>query len=297
MQLGIVVVYLVRKDDGDLLNLHLRQIEKHTRVPYRIYGTVNRLLPTFRHQLAQHTQVKICECPTTDLRGSAEHGYYLEHLTRRAVEDGASHIVTLHVDSFPIRTGWAEELAAKLTETCVLATCERINTACLFFHRDFYLQYHPTFLLSEEERASAGYRRYLEEYAPVPHSGIGYGFRAYTEGLSWYYLPVSAAMCEYGQIYDDMIFHLTGAVRVGEILPVGYSVLSRRRYVHFLQKLSLCLPDRIKYWVRTRLSVFKERLVNRPLQVYEKEEFELTRTALLEDPDTFLERVRTRQES
>ena len=297
MQLGIVVVYLVRENDGALLNLHLRQIKKHTQIPYRIYGTANRLLPTFRHQLAQHPQVRIWEYPTTDLRGSTEHAYYLEHLTRRAVEDGASHVVTLHVDSFPIRTGWAEELAAKLTESCVLASCEGINTACLFFHRDFYLQYHPTFLLSEEERASAGYRRYLEEYAPVPHSGIGYGFRAYTEGLSWYYLPESTTMGEYGQIYDDMIFHLRGAVGVGELPTLGRSVLSRRGYVRFLEKLSLCMPDSIKYWFRTRLSVLKEHLVERPLQVYVKEEFELTRTALLEDPDTFLERVRIQQKS
>jgi hypothetical protein len=297
MQLGIVVVYLVREADGGLLNLHLRQIEKHTQVPYRIYGTANRLLPAFRQRLEQHPQVRLCECPTTDLRGSAEHAYYLEHLTRWAVEDGMSHIVTLHVDSFPMRTGWAEELAAKLSESCVFATFERINTACLLFRRDFYLKSRPTFHLSEKERAGAGYRRYFEEYAPVPHSGIGYGFRAYTEGLSWYYLRESPTMCEYGKVYDDMIFHLRGAVKVGEKPPLGRSVFARRRYIRFLQKLSFFIPKDTKRWFRTRFSVLTERVVDRPTRVYEKERFELTRKALLEDPETFLKRVQTGQKA
>src|SRR5262249_31311078 len=257
MRLGIVVVYLVREADGSLLDLHLRQIEEHTRVPYGIYGAANRLLPAFRQRLEQHPRVRICECPTTELRGSAEHAYYLEHLVRLAVEDGVSHVVTLHVDSFPVRTGWAEELAAKLSGSCVFATPEHINTACLLFRRDFYLKYRPTFHLSEQERAGAGYRRYLEECAPVPHSGIGYGFRAYTEGLSWYYLR-EAAPCEYGKVYDDMIFHLRGAVKRGENRPPGRSVFMRRGYVRFLQTLRPFIPTSSKHWFRTRFGVLTE---------------------------------------
>ena len=297
MQLGIVVVYLVREADGGLLNLHLRQIEKHTQVPYRIYGTANRLLPAFRQRLEQHPQVRLCECPTTDLRGSAEHAYYLEHLTRWAVEDGMSHIVTLHVDSFPMRTGWAEELAAKLSESCVFATFERINIACLLFRRDFYLKYWPTFHLSEKERAGAEYRRYLKECTPLPHSGIGYGFRAYTEGLSWHYLLESTEICGHGKVYDDMIFHLGGAVRVGELPPQGRSVFARRRYVQLLHKLNLFIPEGAKQWFRTRLSAVKERVVDRPTRVYEKEKLEPTRKALLEDPETCLKRVQTGQKA
>jgi hypothetical protein len=296
-KLGIVVVYLVLEDDGDLLDLHLRQIDKHTRSPYTIYGTANRLLPQFRERLAQHPKVRISECPTTDLRGSAEHAYYLEHLIRVAVEDGVSHIVTLHVDSFPIRTAWEEELAAKLRTPCAFITIERIHTACLFFHRDFYLQYCPTLYVSEDEWTTPAYQQYLEKFNPELHSGIGYGFRAYVEGLSWNYLLKSTNIRGHGRIYDGVIFHLVGAVREGKLHSRDRSILARSGYVRLLQKLSLFIPQGTKQWFRTHFSVFQELLVERPIQGYVREKFERERKALLEDPEGYLKQVRTGQKS
>jgi hypothetical protein len=216
MMLGIIVVYIVNPEDAKLLDLHLEYIEKYTNVPYTIYGSVNKLLPQFRQKLVQHPHVKICACPETDKRGAAEHAYYLERLTKYAVDDGVSHIVTMHVDSFPIRHHWAQDLAAKLSSSCVFATIEDINTACLFFSRDFYLAYHPTFTLSPKEQASSQYWQYQKEYNSNSHSGIGYGFKAYKERLSFYYLRESTKSDDNGKIYDDMIFHLIGAINFSQ---------------------------------------------------------------------------------
>ena len=216
MKLGIAVVYLVSKENEKLLDLHLSQIQRHTQVPYTIYGSTNRLLPQFRKKLERHPKVKLCECPTTDLRGAAEHSFYLERLVRTAIEDGSSHVVTLHVDSFPIRPGWAEELAEKLSDSQAFATPSyRAYTACLFFHQDFYLKYQPTFLLSEADRSSERYEEFCREFEHIPDSGIGYCFKAFSEGVSWYPLEESSKgdprFGFFSTIYGNLVFHLSSA--------------------------------------------------------------------------------------
>jgi len=85
MKLGIVVVYLVKEEDEKLLDLHLTQIDKHTEMPYTIYGSVNRLLPKFRKKLEKHPKVKLCECPSMDLRSTREHTFYSSHHERYKV--------------------------------------------------------------------------------------------------------------------------------------------------------------------------------------------------------------------
>ncbi len=294
MKLGIVVVYLVRAEDEKLLDLHLSQIEKHTLVPYTVYGSVSRLLPKFRHKLEQHPKVKICECPTTDLREGDEHAFYLEHLVRIAIEDGVSHVVTLHVDSFPIRSGWAKELAGKLSESCVIATIMGkedfpMFSACLFFHRDFYLKYHPSFLLSEAEHSTPKFRQYRQEYKHEGDSGIGYTYKVHAEGLSWYPLLRSGRSESYspiGSMYSDLVFHLVGAVRFGDRPLKSTFFLRNECLVRFLSRVKHLMKPITPRRVRDYFHAPVARMTSEPM-------FQQVRTQFLDDPESYLNCLRT----
>src|ERR1700730_4179926 len=162
MKLGILVVYLVAEDNEQLLEMHLSQMEKNTRVPFCIYAAANRLQPRFRERIERLPYIKICPIPDTDLRGRDEHPYYLEWLVKAAVLDEATHICTFHVDSFPVQAGWAEEVAAKLCGDCVLVAIQRDKetdrkpvTEFMMFTREFYLAHRPTFRIAEHLNASA----------------------------------------------------------------------------------------------------------------------------------------------
>lgn len=220
MRLAIAVVYLVADSDDDkLLEVHLDQIEKNTPEPYVLYAAANRLPESLRHALARHPNVSIRDLPTTELRGSLENAFYLELLVKAAIADGATHVCTLHMDSFPVRPGWATELAGRLHGGCVLAGLERDPhldrkplTAFLLFTREFYLTYQPTFHLPEEALGTAEYLRYTRSCPHTRDSGAGYGFKIFREGLSWYRL----VRTDHGPdgwgfgIFGDTVFHLGG---------------------------------------------------------------------------------------
>jgi hypothetical protein len=296
VKLGIVVVYLVGAENGALLDLHLGQIEKHTRLPYTIYGSVNRLQPEFRRRLERQARVKICDCPTTDLRSFEEHSHYLEYLTKFAIEDGASHIVTLHVDSFPVRPGWEEELALTLTGSCAFTTIERINTACLFFHRDFYLKYAPSFLPSKSQKERRSFKKFLRTYSAVSHSGSGFGLAAFENGLLWRALPRTTPLAAFGRIYGDMVFHLGRTVWIGDCRPAKRSAPAGSSYHHILElvmgALRTIVPARFRPAFRRPLKVFMDRFVDEPRLAYQQEQLESVRQALLRDPEGFLRDLR-----
>lgn len=290
MNLAIVVVYAFGEENSSLLDLHLRQIRRHTNVPYTIYASANRLAPRFRSELDCDPRVHVCECPDTDLRNRYEHAHYLEHLVRAAVEDGATHIVTLHLDSFPVRDGWAQELAGRLSDSCVLATPQSIHTACLFFQRDFYLTHRPTFLPTAEVSTDPTYARYLKEHNPKQHSGVGYGFAAYRSDLSCYWMQPTGTE-EYSAIYDDLVFHLGGAIwRTEKEIEIGPA--PRRRHVRLANAAASAsrrvLPKAFRAFLRNRLAVRDSRFGYH----MRKERFVDTRRQLLENPETFLQRLR-----
>ncbi len=226
MNLGIVVIYQIREGNEKLLDLHLSMIDRHTRLPYTIYASANKLPAPLREKLEAHAHVTICDFPTTDLTGSMEHSYYLDRLVKTATDAGASHVATLHVDSFPIRSDWVQVLTGVLSRSCVLAAVVadeasdfKPHTSCLLFTREFYLEHQPTFRLTDAERATETYDRYRQRFPHKWDSGVGYGFRAFAAGLTWHPLRRSnKGRDRFGiaNIYGDLIFHLGGAIRFTE---------------------------------------------------------------------------------
>jgi len=298
VKLGIAVVYMFDAESEPLLALHLRQIDKYTQVPYTIYGSVNRLAASYREQLAHYPRVRVCELPATDLRDGEEHAHYLDQLVGMAVDDGATHVVTLHLDSFPVRSGWAEELAATLSASRAFATIERIQTACLLFGRDWYLRCHPTFRLSAAQRALPTYLQFVTELDPAEHTGIGYGFAAYLNGQSWYSLPNPAKGDEnsWGCVYGDMVFHLHGAIRLGDQKAGSRSVLASTLYAQLARTVAAIArrvtPVPARWLLRSRLKTILHRMIDQPRLYAQAQEVEEIKRQLFEDPEAYLMQAR-----
>ena len=325
MKLGIAVVYLVSKRNGPLLDLHFRQIEENTKVPYAIYAAANDLLPQFRERLERHPHVKICPCTSYERGGGLlrqdieraatlgfpavsskyEHSFYLEQLIQQAVEDGVTHIAMLHVDSFPVRPGWAEELAGQLSDRCVLAGITRDRevdckplTAGIFYHRDFYVRYQPRLLLSQDDFDSEGYQRYCQACPHVTDSGYGYGYTMFGNDLTWCPLERSnkgGNHVLFASIYGDAIFHLHAAAYVERTKTVGFtnpnnsmdpaSGHARRMGRSFVRAL---LPDKAR---RKLKDVLPQRL-GAPTEYARRQAWERERERLFSNPSDYLAYLR-----
>lgn len=295
MKLGIVVVYMFGHEQQPLFDLHLRQIERYTQVPYLIYCSVNRLPAEYRQRLATHPQARAFELPPTELRGMDEHSYYLERLIEQAIDDGATHVAVLHLDSFPIRAGWIEELASRLTDRCAMVTIEQINTACLVFGRDFYLRHKPTMLISGPVEATPAFKEYVQAWQPEFHSGIGYGFAAFSNGLSCYYLPRTRRHPNYASIYGDLMFHLVGTVRL-QSTPMLDGAATPTRVSRGLLRASplyrLVTPSVLRRGLRVALAPWFDRLIDQPGRAIRRRRNVAVMHELLQSPDAFIDQLR-----
>lgn len=296
MKLAILVVYMVSPENEKLMDLHLEYIDKYT-ADYTIYATVNKLLPQFQEKLNSHPRVKICSFPAVNAQNAIEHSYYLERLTAAAIEDGASHLAVLHVDSFPIEAGWAEKLAEGLSEQCVLATLSKKGvpvkpTACLFFTREFYLKYQPAFRLTTDEMESDLFRSFEKRYPVVDwDSGMGYIFKAFASDLSWLGLERIDKLggCA---VYGDMIFHLEGALILGGV-GAGGAEPGKKGSRDLLNKIKYLLlpliPKKFIYgqqsYIRKIFNKMNRKLIVSSMHGEEKGE-------LFADPEAFIARLK-----
>ena len=303
MKLGIVVVYLVREGNERLIDLHLESIRRNTSVSYTIYGCATRLVPALRERLAGDPAVTLVDLPATGLRKSEEHANYLEQLIPVAIEEGATHVAVLHVDSFPIRNGWCEDLAQRLAPARPFAAAVRESrldfkpfTAGMLITREFLLERRPRFLLDAAERASADYRRYRRRFRHHHDSGVGYGFFAFREGVEWFPLERTNRgedHCHFGSIYGDTFFHLGAAAWKrkdfpGSRAPTGALEVRAR----LSSRLSRFVPERVRIGIKRAVNRTVPALdIGRKYAANERE-FEIVRARLFSDPDSYVNYLR-----
>lgn len=296
MHLGIVVVYMLKPENEKLLELHLRQILTMTQVPYTIYAGVSHIPPRFLTLLENEPCLTILRLPETNLRMSAQHSFYLEHIIRSAMDDDITHFVILHADSFPIRPDWAETMAGGITGNRVLATISRNHsliqyTACLFFQKSFYMKYRPGFLLTETERNSENYRCFSQKHPHHPsESGVGFVYKAYCQGLSW----LSLERCNigedhgcFGSIYEDLIFHLEGAYRYRKI-----SKFEQLLKMQALLRICFFVKERLKNIIPRKTRDRVRGLVSSVMNYWERPFYDEVRRQLLDNPNDYLNYLR-----
>ena len=290
--LGIAVVYLFGDDNAALFDLHVERIARHTHGPYRIYGGVNRLPAASLTRVAAHPHVRPVTCPETGLRGAEEHGFYLDHLVQTAFADGVSHAAVMHLDSFPIADGWDRTLMSVVSGRCAFATIARIDTALLFVQREFYTTCHPKHRLTAEEERDPRCQAYLDAEDPEPHSGIGYGYRAFTGGWTAHYLhpPPGWPAAELPYVFGDLVFHLNGGVKLAG--PAAGRRPWLARYVSALnvpiRALRARLPPTVRLALRARWAGALGTVVDNPRWELRGERMRRDRARLLADPDAFI---------
>ncbi len=222
-ELAILVVYVVRDDtDLPLLELHLDRVARHTAVPYTIHAVAERVTPRAREILAAAPHVQLHTVAPTDLRGSREHAHYLDALVEIAVASGASHLVTLDLDSFPIADGWVDTLAAAAPPETGLAAILRTENgdsclphpSCLLAPRAFFADPTPSF--SPDWDGTPEFRRFLRTTGQAGDTGIRIAYRLWAGDEPWEQLRRSNAVDVHhliAGIYGDQVFHLGATSR------------------------------------------------------------------------------------
>ncbi len=297
--LAILVVYFLRSDDDlPILELHLDRIERHTTTPFVVYGVANRVSNAARRQLKSRPWVRLCEVAPTEMRGSREHGYYLDALTELAFADGFDRIVTLDVDSFPISDDWVATLCRAAPPETGVAGILRVENgdsmlphpSCVTIPAAFFERYRPSF--SPDSDRTDQFRRFLRTTGQAGDTGLGLAYTLWSHDLAWGKVERTNAVDLHpiiAGIYGDCVFHLAG-VASGTIFRRDLVASRVYRWTMPLERLPLSgRLGRAKFGVLERVRDGTRRsIVERNRAVYQ-----VVCERLLADPDALFGSLRS----
>lgn len=293
----LVVYYLASDDDLPILDLHLDRIERHTHVPFRVYGAAHRVTPAVRRRLEDRSWLQICEIEPTPLRGSREHAYYLDALMQRARAGGAERIATFDVDSFPIDDAWLDTLGTAAASGGGVAGILRVENgdtvlphpSGFLAHAEFLDRFGPSF--SPDSDRTPEFRRFLRSTGQAGDTGLGFAYVLWTNGLAWGTLLRSNRVDVHpiiAGLYADCLFHLAGTAR-GSVFRRDLEASRVHRVTAPLERLPLHgMLGRAKRWTLERACSPAERAIAARNRLV----FERARAALLEDSDAFVAYLR-----
>jgi hypothetical protein len=110
-------------------------------------------------------------------------------------------------------------------------------------------------------------------------------------------MPTAGSRGEPGRIYDDMILHMSNAIRrppPSEKPGLTSSGAYRRSMRGLASVGGSLLPRSAKERLRARFGTSVFNLIDRQRVLVQDEEFERVRSEIIEDPEGFVDRLRAR---
>lgn len=286
MRLAILVVYVFDDARIPLFDHHLDRLRRHTGVPFRIFAAAHKVRGAARARIAAAPEIEVVDCaPPKDAGVRDEHSHCLDRLAAHADGEGFTHSASLHLDSFPIRDGWAQAMLAGAdgVEADLASIVPNGYSAGLVWSRSFYTAHRPAMLVPQEERATETFRAFVAAHPDFDRveTGLGYLYAAWKAGAPWRAVPTDAAR----KIYGGVLFHLVaGTWRTwSETLPIRSDPATQAlwRAVRPTQRrLPRPLRGQVREWFADTDRVFRDGSVS-------QKRAELD--ALVADPDGFVD--------
>lgn len=283
MHLAILVVYVFDDARLPLFEYHLARLRRHTDVPFRIFAAAHKVTGAARHRLGEIPEITVVDCtPPVAMGVRDEHSYCLDRLAAHAADGPYSHFSSLHLDSFPVRDGWAQAMADTADDAELSAIVPNGYSAGLFWTRAFYETHKPSMLVPADERETARFQRFKAAYPTYDHveTGLGYIYAAWRDEVPWRAVTTDGER----KIYEGLLFHLVaGTWRTwSETLPIRRDPLTRAVWpvvCRVCQPMPRRIRARVREWFADKDRVFRDGSVN-------QKRAELA--ALVRDPDAFV---------
>lgn len=210
-RIAFLVVYVFDDNTLPLFDIHLERLRRHTSVEFRIFAAAHKLAPKHQEYLLENPEIEIVDCKVpSGYHVRLEHSHCLTALAKYAMSQNFTHCMCLHLDSFPVADRWLETLLEQLNSGAKLAVVVPNGySAGLLFSRQYFEEYSPNMLVSNEERETDAFNQFTKAFPDLDHieTGLGYIYRAWSRGLPW----VQIGTDENRKIYGGLLFHMVGA--------------------------------------------------------------------------------------